>query len=138
MHINVKGNTTWCPPSIECQFLLPYSFPCQTLLMILNHFCEMCTFLPSLWSKEKIKRGLTKSYPLAPSLLPAFEIFPSTPIPWAVKILGTRGGDRPRPFLCGFYHSLQSYQLVSIQSISRCNQLLSPEKRLEEKQSAWS
>lgn len=61
----------------------------QTILMTLSHFCETCTFLSSLWSKEKIKRRSTETLPLSHfsyfQTLSALEVFFSTQIPWAEK-----------------------------------------------------
>lgn len=53
---------------LNASFFCLILFPVQTILMILNHFCETSTSLSSLWSKEKIKREPTMLYPLVPSL----------------------------------------------------------------------
>lgn len=47
------------------------------------------------------------------------------------KMQGTHGRDRLKTF--PLYRLSKSYQLVSIQSISRSNQFLSTERKLEEK-----
>lgn len=135
------------------EFLLPFNasffclilFPDQTILMILSHFCETCTFLTSLWSKEKIKHEPRKLYPLAPSLFSdPFSIRDLSQYPDALSCKNARHSWKRQtqafplwllPFSTEFF---KSYQLVSIQYVSRCNQLLSTEKRLEEKQSVWS
>lgn len=57
---------------MNTEFLFPFNstffhfsvFLDQTILIIVNYFCETCTFLTSLWSKEKIKCGPTKAVSL--------------------------------------------------------------------------
>lgn len=115
MHVNLKGDTRWYLRTkwkwsssflFNTCALLSYSIPWP------NHFngiksslWNMCTFLTSLRSKEKIKCGPTKAVPLLHSshsqTLLVLEIFFSTQILWGLKTCKALMEETDsRPFLC--------------------------------------
>lgn len=131
------------------EFLFPFNptFFCftvfldQTILIIVNHFCETCTFLTSLRSKEKIKCGPTKAVSLLhfPYFQTLFSIRDLFQYPnslsfkkWQALIEETQS-DLSFVVSTILYSLSRSFLLVSIQSIFRCNQLVNTEKSLEEK-----
>lgn len=149
MHINLKGNTRRCLPNrMDVEFLLPFN----ASLFCLTHFWpnhsndiesflwNMCAFLSSWWSKEKIKCRLQScAHPALSLFSGTFSIrdlcqYPNSLSCEKCKAL-VEEADSVLSLVVSTipYRLSMSHQLVSIQPLSSCNQLLSTEKRLEEK-----
>ena len=109
--------------------------------MILNHFCEKCVlFLLAMIKGENIKWAY-KSYTVL-ALFSFSDPFSSRddfqyPNSLSFKkcwvLLEEKDSDVFSVVSITLYKLSKSYQFLSIQSISRCHQLISTENRLEEK-----